>query len=470
MIGKDTIAAISTAPGEGGIAIVRISGPGTYTIADAVFRGRGDPPSRRRPFTFAYGSICDGDGHRIDDVLMLFMRAPRSYTGEDQVEIHGHGGAISCQRILRRVLETGARLAAPGEFTQRAFLHGRMDLVQAEAVLDLIKARSERAAQAAVDQLDGSISNSLLSVYDDTISAHADLEATLDFPEDELPEAVMDDIARRLQEIKARTDSLLATWSEGRMLREGALVVIAGRPNVGKSTLMNVLLGQDRAIVSETPGTTRDTIEEGYVLNGIPLRLVDTAGLRDTPCTVEQEGIRRSHDQLRKADVTVYLLDASVGWTEEDKANLARLDPTKTIVMWNKIDLISLVPGDSPKMPEYSSGAQIDQPAPPILRLSLRDRPSVALIREALAGALHVTYRQGAEQQAVISERHRAILAGFRDQVVAALDLVATRRDDQVPLASAHLRDGLEALGTATGRVYHEELLNRIFSRFCIGK
>lgn len=477
----DTIAAISTAPGEGGIAIVRISGPGTYTIADAIFRGRGDPPSQRRPFTFAYGSICDTEGHRIDDVLMLFMRAPRSYTGEDQVEIHGHGGAMSAQRILRRVVEAGARLAGPGEFTQRAFLHGRIDLVQAEAVLDLIKARSERAAQAAVDQLEGSISNSLSTLYDETISANADLEATMDFPEDELPEAVMDDILRRLEEIKARTDSLLATWSEGRMLREGALIVIAGRPNVGKSTLLNALLGHNRAIVSETPGTTRDTIEEGFILNGIPLRLVDTAGLRDTECVVEQEGIRRSHDQLRKADVTVYLLDASVGCTAEDEAHLAKLDPAKTLVIWNKIDLIGGPGGASPSWPEtLLKGEAPTEPQPreepstrkwpQILRLSLRDRQSVALIRDALAKAIHVAYRQGAEQQAVISERHRIILAEFRDQIVAALERVATRRDDQVPLASTHLRDGLESLGTATGRIYHEELLNSIFSRFCIGK
>ena len=459
MTKTDTITAIATAPGEAGIAIIRISGPDTYRIADAIFCGRGDKPSQRPPFTMAYGSIVDHEGQRIDDVLMLFMRAPRSYTGEDQVEVHGHGGSISCQRILRRVLEAGARLAEPGEFTKRAFLNGRMDLVQAEAVLDLIKARSERAAKAAVDQLSGSISLSLSTIYDDTIAAHADLEATMDFPEDELPEAVMEDIKHRLDEIRSRTDALLATWSDGRLLREGALIVIAGRPNVGKSTLMNVLLGQNRAIVSDTPGTTRDTIEEGYILNGIPLRLVDTAGLRETDCDIEREGIRRSHDHLGKADGTLYLIDASAGPTEEDRQNLARLSPEKTIVIWNKMDLA----------PDVKAGASGETPHK-TLYISLKDAVSAGKIRAALSDLLHTEYRQGAEQQAVISERHRAILVEFQRQLECAVQLVIQRREDQVPLASAHLRDALETLGTATGRVYQQELLNTIFSRFCIGK
>jgi tRNA modification GTPase len=453
----DTIAAIATAPGEAGIAIVRVSGPEAYAVADAVFRGRGAPPSQRPPFTMAYGSIVDAEGQRIDDVLLLFMRAPRSYTGEDQIEIHGHGGSISCQRILRRVLEAGARLAQPGEFTQRAFLNGRMDLVQAEAVLDLIKARSERAAKAAVDQLAGSISLSLSTIYDETIAAHADLEATLDFPEDELPEAVMVDILRRLGEIRGRVDGLLATWSDGRLLREGALIVIAGRPNVGKSTLLNTLLGQDRAIVSATPGTTRDTIEEGYVLNGIPLRLVDTAGLRETDDAIEREGIRRSRDHLDKADGLLYLIDATAGATDDDRNQLEQLDPAKTVVVWTKMDLVSLK-------------SSVGKPSINEVYTSLVTPPYSSPVRDAIATLLHDAYRQGADQAAVISERHRQILLVFRAELDEAIGRVETRRDDQVALASAHLRDGLETLGTATGRVYQEELLNTIFSRFCIGK
>lgn len=453
----DTIAAVATAPGEAGIAIIRISGPDTYRIADEIFCGRGDKPSKRHPFSFAYGSICDREKHRLDDVLMLFMRAPRSYTGEDQVEIHGHGGSISCQRILRRVIEAGARLAEPGEFTQRAFLNGRMDLVQAEAVLDLIKARSERAAKAAVDQLNGAISLSITSIYDESVAVAADLETTMDFPEDELPEAVMSDILRQLDEVRHRVDGLLATWSDGRMLREGALVVIAGRPNVGKSTLMNVLLGQNRAIVSDTPGTTRDTIEEGYVLNGIPLRLVDTAGLRETDCDIEREGIRRSHDHLEKADATLYLIDAQGGASTEDLDNLDRLPADRCLVIWNKMDLAN----ERPSL----NGRSMRE-----LHTSLKTGNAVADVRSALADLLHTGYRQGADQQAVISERHRSILLEFQRQLNMATERIGERNEDQIPLACSHLRDGLEALGMATGRVYHQELLNSIFSRFCIGK
>lgn len=453
----DTIAAIATAPGEAGIAVVRISGPATYRIADAVFRSRGTAPSARPPFTFAYGEIVDAEARRIDDVLMLFMRAPRSYTGEDQVEIQGHGGTISCQRILRRILDAGARLAHPGEFTQRAFLNGRLDLVQAEAVLDLIKARSERAARAAVEQLAGTMSTELDTLYDTTLAVHADLEATLDFPEDELPEAVMDDIERRLAAVRTRVETLLTTWEDGRRLRDGALIVIAGRPNVGKSTLLNTLLGHNRAIVSPTPGTTRDTIEEGYTLNGIPLRLVDTAGLRSTTDTIEQEGIRRSRSLVEQADGILYLIDATTGPIADDHTTLAQLDPEKTIIVINKIDTVETC-------------LSVEFHTTKVVSVSMIAPPYAAPVRDALADLLHTSYRQGADQQAVIAERHRAILVEFQRQLDAAAERVAVRRDDQIPLAGAHLRDGLEALGTATGRVYHQELLNAIFSRFCIGK
>lgn len=267
----------------------------------------------------------------------------------------------------------------------------------------------------------------------------------------------MSDILRQLDEVRHRVDGLLATWSDGRMLREGALVVIAGRPNVGKSTLMNVLLGQNRAIVSDTPGTTRDTIEEGYVLNGIPLRLVDTAGLRETDCDIEREGIRRSHDHLEKADATLYLIDAQGGASTEDLDNLDRLPADRCLVIWNKMDLAN----ERPSL----NGRSMRE-----LHTSLKTGNAVADVRSALADLLHTGYRQGADQQAVISERHRSILLEFQRQLNMATERIGERNEDQIPLACSHLRDGLEALGMATGRVYHQELLNSIFSRFCIGK
>lgn len=276
----------------------------------------------------------------------------------------------------------------------------------------------------------------------------------------------MDDILGRLREVQVRADRLLSTWLDGRLLREGALIVIAGCPNVGKSTLMNRLLGQDRAIVSDVPGTTRDTIEEGYLLNGIPLRLVDTAGLRDTACAIEQEGIRRSRDHLRKADITIYMMDAAAGLSADDKAHLKQLEPSNTVIVWNKLDLLAagVDNAGSCKLPPDIHHFPIQ------LRLSLRDIEAVAMIRSKLSDILQSSYAQGADQQAVISERHRDILAKFCEHVQKASTLVSGRREDQIPLACALLRDGLEILGTATGRIYHQELLNATFSRFCIGK
>ncbi len=457
---NDTIAALATAPGEGAIAIIRISGPDTYRIADTIFQGHGAKPSQRPGFSFAYGEIMDANEQRIDDVLMLFMRAPRSYTGEDQVEIQAHGGSVSARRILRLTLEQGARSAEPGEFTRRAFLNGRLDLVQAEAVLDLIKARSERAAQAAVLQLNGAISCSLKELYNNTIHVVADLEATMDFPEDELPEAVMADVLTRLDHIERQAQTLLATWTEGRLLREGALVVIAGRPNAVKSTLLNTLLGRNRAIVSDQPGTTRDTLEEDYVLHGIPLRLVDTAGLRESTCAIEREGIQRSRQQLDQADAILYLIDRTAGLHAEDLAELLRFPPEKTLIVWTRMDSAAhteITP--NPPAPNY-----------PTVAIDARDPKATHPVRTGLDNLLRATLPHGNEPHAAISERHRALLVTFQQQTQQARDLLTSRREDHIPLASSHLRDALESLGEATGNVYHHELLNTIFSRFCIGK
>jgi len=451
---SDTIAAVATPPGQGGVGIVRVSGPQVWKIADAVFRSP-VRPSQAEGGTFLHGRVTAADGADIDETLCLIFRAPKSYTGEDTVEIQGHGGPVVLKKILRRCLEEGARMAEPGEFTRRAFLNGKMDLVQAEAVADLIHAQSDRAAKAALEQLEGDLSKQFNRLYDGLMETVADIETTLDFIEDELPEDVFPGLGAKLDESFRTLDSLLATWDEGQLLREGARVVITGRPNAGKSTLFNALLGRDRAIVTELPGTTRDVLEESFVLGGIPLRILDTAGLRETECLIEQEGIRRARAHSAAADVTIYLIDSSQPFTEEDGKLLAGLNPASTVVVLNKAD--KKKPGFHFQIPGF-------QP----VEASLLSGAGTAEIKNAVAARLGGI--SGAPAHAVISERHRNLLRTARIEMDLARGRLAEGGETAAVPAAEHLRTALESLGQVTGRVYYNELLDNIFSRFCIGK
>ncbi|MDF7825620.1 tRNA uridine-5-carboxymethylaminomethyl(34) synthesis GTPase MnmE [Pontiellaceae bacterium B12227] len=454
----DTIAAIATPPGEGGVGIVRISGPNVWEITDALFQPLDKTPvSVREHGTFAYGKVTDREGEEIDTGLALIMRAPKSYTREDVVEIQGHGGAVGMRRILRRCLEAGARMAEPGEFTKRAFLNGRIDLLQAEGIFDLIRARSDRAASAALEQMEGKLSAQFNGIYEAFLEVAANLETTLDFVEDELPDDVFSGIADLLDRTFQSLDKLLDTWDEGRLLREGARVVILGRPNAGKSTLLNALLGFDRAIVSSTAGTTRDTIEEGFVLDGIPLRIIDTAGLRETDCDIEAEGIRRAEAHSEEAHLSVYLIDASQPLHEEDRVRLEKLDPAKSVVLLNKVDLGN----------QFSSFKfQVSS----FVEASLVSGDGVEDLKRAMAEALEKGADLQAPPHAVISERHRHLLIQSHTEAKQARAFLNRNVEENAVLAAEHLRSALEHLGQVTGRQYHEELLDNIFSRFCIGK
>ena len=452
----DTIAAITTAPGEGGVAIVRVSGPDALKIADAVFRGPAPKPSERPTHTVVHGYVVDANDSKIDEVLLLIMRSPQSYTMEDVIEFQGHGGNVAAKRILRHVLCFGARLAEPGEFTKRAFLNGRIDLVQAEAVLDLVHAGSDRAAMAAVEQLEGKLSKEFNDVYDSLVNIAADLEATFDFSEDELPTSTMPELESRLNEVYRQIAHLISTWDEGHMLREGALVVISGKPNVGKSTMMNALLGRDRAIVSHLPGTTRDIIEERLVIKGIPLRLVDTAGLRETECEIEQEGVRRALFHIQKADLHLCLIDASQPLDENDCKQIAKLKSEKCIVVLNKIDLGNAV------RPEQIS----DMTA---VRTSLVKGDGVDEVRLLIAKKFSKEINTNIPPHATISERHRKLLVDARCEIEEAFSLFK-EKSDHVVLVADRLRDAIELIGMVTGKIYHDELIASIFSRFCVGK
>ena len=452
----DTIAAIAAAGSEGCICIVRLSGPNCFHIVDTVTRSAENvtqSPGNR----IIYAHVVGDDGGDIDEVILLAFRGPKSYTCEDMIEIQGHGGKITAGRILRRCLECGARAAEPGEFTKRAFLNGRIDLIQAEAVQDLVKAHSEQAAKMALEQLEGSLSRKINQLYDSTMEVATDLEATLDFSEEQLLSPVFQHIKERINMVIKEIRNLVENWFQGHVLRDGASVVIMGRPNVGKSTLLNKLLDKDRAIVSPIPGTTRDTIEESLILNGIPLRLVDTAGMRDTSCTIEQEGIERMWKNARQADLVLFVLDASAEPDEEHGFIRQHIQNKNVLYVVNKIDI---------KRYDYHTllaGAAW-------VETSLVKTNGVQAVKEKIVEYLRSKGLDRSQPGMAISERHRFLLHQAGESLKTAQTLLARNEEENTLCAAEQVREAIGYLGEMTGRLYHDELLNRIFSRFCIGK
>ncbi len=468
----EPIAALASAPGLGGVALIRLSGEGVYAIADRLAPRLSPPPSARPAGTFAYATLRGPEGETLDDAVLLFYRAPHSYTGEDTVELCVHGGAVVPQRVLDALFRLGARPAGPGEFTRRAFLNGRLDLTQAEAVADLIAAKTPRAEQAARANLHGRLSNALTPLYDDALALSADVEHLLDFDEGELPPDFADHARERLADLAGRAHALLATWRQGRLLRQGALVVLAGPPNAGKSTLLNALLGADRAIVSPEPGTTRDSIEEALDLDGVPLRLVDTAGLRDAPGDIERQGVARAKDLIARADVVLCLLPPG----EDPPPDL----PPAAILLCTKSDLLPNTSGtQGPGTVERPAGPNGEVPGP--LRPFVSSwRPEAAISAladpEGARAAVFALLRQALATQQ--GERDAATLATERQyaglaQTLAALQDARASLDRGEPglvPAAQRLRDAADALGQILGRVYADDLLDRLFSHFCIGK
>lgn len=434
---SDVIAACATPAGLGGVAVIRVSGEGTYALIDRLVALR-VPPSERSAGTFVHARLVDGEGATLDDALVLFFRAPHSYTGEDTVELQVHGGAVVPQRVLERLWELGARPAEPGEFTKRAFLNGRLDLTQAEAVQELIAARTPRAERAARANLQGRLGNALGAFYENSLALSVQVEHLLDFDEGELPESFAEETQSRLRDLAQQAEMLLATWHEGRLLREGALVVIAGKPNAGKSSLLNLLLGYRRAIVSDTPGTTRDSIEETLVLDGVPIRLVDTAGLRETDEAIEHEGVDRAKALVGQADLVLWLTPAD---SEETP-------PEGVVALRSKVDLAA----------QSMEGISVTQ-APEEARAKV-----CALLREHLG--LHAEETPGAK---LANERQFAELTQAKEALREAVEAFALGERGLVP-AAQRLRAATEALGRILGRVYTDDLLDRVFATFCVGK
>ncbi|MCS6949343.1 MAG: tRNA uridine-5-carboxymethylaminomethyl(34) synthesis GTPase MnmE [Armatimonadota bacterium] len=451
---EDTIAAIATPPGEGGVGIVRVSGTRAWEIARRLFQPLPAPLESHR--VYVGWIVAPDSGERIDRALLLTFRAPRSYTGEDVVEFSCHGGMVLLRRVLRLTLQHGARLAQPGEFTLRAFLNGRLDLAQAEAVADLVRARTESAQRLAARQHEGELSRAIHALREALIALLAQVEAHLDFSDD-VGEMDYAHLQEQIRHLIARCQSLLATARYGRLTREGATVVLAGRPNVGKSSLMNALLGEERAIVTDIPGTTRDVIKESLQIEGIPVQLWDTAGLRETADIVERFGVERTHRSLQQADLILYLLSAPDGYTPEDQQLLARLPSERTLLVWNKCDLL----------PE-GKRAQLLQQASPAVFVSALTGWNLSQLREAIGEKLLGSDWTTPEGAIVTSERHQLALQGAVESLQQALQSA----EEALPaeLVSVDLRGALDALGLITGETVTEDIVERIFSDFCIGK
>jgi tRNA modification GTPase len=423
----DTIAAIATAPGRGGVAVVRVSGPDAWGIAQRISGRKIDSSDVGR---FFFSEFYDTYGSVVDSGLVLVFKGPMSYTGQDVVEFQGHGGSVAPRRVLDACFAAGARLARRGEFTERAFLNGKLDLSAAEAVIDLVDARTDRAANDAQARLHGALSDRYESLYRDAVECSSKMEHLLDVDEGDIPVGTMDAYASDIQSLKNRIVNLISTSREGKILREGALVVLAGKPNAGKSSLMNALLGENRAIVSEVAGTTRDSIEEGLDIDGWPIRIVDTAGLRTTDDAIEAEGVVRAEELMAKADIVV-ALDCHI---------------PGAINVHAKCDLDDVKPENTD-----------------IIRISSKTGEGLQVLKNAIGARLRKLSEKSSEDLADVTARQ----TDFLTKALSALD----NADPNDPVLAANaLRQVAQSIGEMIGKTYSEDLLNSLFSRFCVGK
>jgi tRNA modification GTPase len=457
MFSEDTIAAIATPLGEGGLAVVRLSGTNAFAIADQCFSPLGKSslkPSAAPTHTIQFGKIVR-DGKVIDEVLLAVLRAPRTFTREDTVEISCHGGILPAKLVLDALLAAGARMAEPGEFTKRAFLNGRIDLAQAEAVADLIHSRTELALEAANEQLAGKFSQRINRLRDDLMLTMAHVEAYLDFPEEDIPQETKDQLLQRLDDGVKFMDELLSTANEGQILRRGIRAAIIGRPNAGKSSLLNQLLGHDRAIVSPIAGTTRDTIEETANIRGLPVIFIDTAGLREARDEIEVEGIRRSRESLAKAEFILHVLDASEPLTGADENYFAEFAGKKRILVRNKIDL--------PEKLELPTNLSA-----PIVDVCSVSGQGIEALKDAIKSLVWAGEIKAEMLQVAINSRHQDALNRARTAAKQAAE--SLREGLTLELIAFDLRIAANAVGEIVGKTTTEDLLDKIFSTFCIGK
>ena len=457
----DTIAAISTAPGEGAIGIVRISGDLAISIASSIYQCGTKQLEEQKTHTIHYGHIVDPkSGEVYDEVMVSVLRAPKTFTREDIVEINCHGGIVAINRVLQLALRMGARLAEPGEFTKRAFLNGRIDLSQAEAVMDLIRAKTDKSMQLAMRQLDGQLSHLIQNLRQEILNTLAQVEVNIDYPEyDDVEEMTLQLLREKTQQVLQGIRALLNTASQGKILRDGLKTAIVGRPNVGKSSLLNVLLREEKAIVTDIAGTTRDTIEEYVNVRGVPLQLIDTAGIRETDDVVEKIGVERSRKALKEADFVLLLLNQSETLQEEDIRLLETTKGMKRIILFNKTDLPSKLSTE-----DIAPYAQEEE----IVTTSMLNKEGIDQLEEKIAGYFFQGQMNERDATYLSNTRHIALLEKAEQALVEVQNGI--EMEMPVDLIQIDFTRAWDLLGEITGDSVQDELLTQLFSQFCLGK
>ena len=459
----ETIAAISTAMGNGGIGIIRMSGKESFKILEKIFRnnkGEKIDLNKIKGYTIEYGTIVDSKTEeKIDEVLVSFFKNPKSYTREDMCEINSHGGMVVEKQILEQCLKNGAILAEPGEFTKRAFLNGRIDLSQAESIMDLINSKTEKESKASINQLQGDLSNKINEIRHDLLDIMADIEASIDYPEYDIEEVTNSKELGILENTKNKLESLKDTFRSGKILKEGIKTAIIGKPNAGKSSLLNKILKEERAIVSEIEGTTRDTIEEFITIKGIPLKIIDTAGIRKTSDKIEEIGVKKALDIAKDAELVLVILDNSKDLTEEDKEILKLAESKNSIILLNKVDL---------KENNLENSEELNKLNKKIIKISAKNGNGIEELYNEIENMFQIKNLETDGEIIITNIRHKNQIEYAINNIDEAMN--AVKNNLPIDIISISIKQTLEDLGKITGENVSEDIINEIFSKFCLGK